>query len=372
MEIVFLIIALGYFAGEIKFKGIKLGNSAVLLVALFFGHIGFEVPTLIRNFGLVFFVASVGLTAGPLFFKTIRQKAYAYFLIGVIIIATGGIITLCISVSFNIPRNLMVGLLTGALTSTPGLAAALNCLDNPMISVGYGIAYPFGVLGVVLFVQLLPRFMHVSVEKESEELAQFIIDMDSESHQTEKELRQSLEPLEPTGILIFICTVFLGTLFGNLEIPLIGETSISLGMSGGPLFLGIIIGNIRQIANKSIEVPKATLDIMREFGLVLFLAGAGTQAGTGFLQVVSEYGVSLFLVGALITLIPMLIGFLLAYKIFKLNILIALGSICGGMTSTPALGSLITTCKTDMVVASYASTYPTALIFIVLLVQLLL
>ena len=97
---------------------------------------------------------------------------------------------------------------------------------------------------------------------------------------------------------------------------------------------------------------------MWEFGLVMFLLEAGSHAGVGFVSVLKAQGVALFFYGALIALVPMFVGFALAAGVFRMEISNALGSICGGMTST---GALISTAGLDDVTASYAATYPVAL-----------
>ena len=109
------------------------------------------------------------------------------------------------------------------------------------------------------------------------------------------------------------------------------------------------------------------LNIFRELGLMLFLIGAGVPAGVNFVNSVEP---RYFLVGIAMTLVPMIIGFVLAKYVFKLSIFNNLGSITGGMTSTPALGTLISVAGTDEVAAAYASTYPIALVLIVLAVKL--
>ena len=108
---------------------------------------------------------------------------------------------------------------------------------------------------------------------------------------------------------------------------------------------------------------------MREFGLAMFLIGAGTKAGAGFVEILMEQGVSLFFYGALMAVVPMLAGYLVASKIFKMGIFNLLGAICGGMTSTPALGTLIEVAGTDDVASAYAATYPVALAAVVLAAQ---
>ena len=115
----------------------------------------------IRDLGLVCFVASVGLIAGPVFFSNFKSRAAAYIVIGIVTIISGA--TLCVASIklLGIPVPLAVGIMNGALTSTPGLAAAIEATGDPSASIGYGIAYPFGVLGVVLFVQIVPKLMKI-------------------------------------------------------------------------------------------------------------------------------------------------------------------------------------------------------------------
>ena len=143
----------------------------------------------------------------------------------------------------------------------------------------------------------------------------------------------------------------------------------ALGTSGGPLIAGLILGHFGHFGRLSVQVEKHVLECLREFGLALFLLGAGSQAGAGFVEILKEHGVMLFLYGALMTLIPMFIGYFFAVKVLHLNLFNTLGSICGGMTSTPALGTLIRVAETDDVASAYAATYPIALVSVVLASQ---
>ena len=114
-------------------------------------------------------------------------------------------------------------------------------------------------------------------------------------------------------------------------------------------------------------MPKEqTLKIFRELGLMLFLIGAGIPGGAEF---VAMFDVMYFVYGVIMTIVPMIIGFLVAKYVVKLSLLNNLGSITGGMTSTPALGTLISTAGTEEVAAAYAATYPIALIAVVLVSQ---
>ena len=362
--IVFSIAVLGYLLGSIEIKGLSLGTSGILLVALVFGHFNLLVPKVLQDVGLISFVTAVGFIAGPGFFRNFKKKAISYVLLGIIIILAGSATCIAIMKLARIPTDLSVGMMSGALTSTPGLAAAIESTKSDTASVGYGIAYPFGVVGVVLFVQLIPKILKIDIAKERERLAA-AAPQNVETVETKKQYRY----LDEFGLLAFAAAAVLGVVIGKISIPLPGGAQFSLGTSGGPLLAGLVMGHFAHIGPVAIDVPKKTLNVVREVGLALFLMGAGTNAGKGFLAVLAQYGVALFLLGAVMTIVPMIIGYILAVKVFKIDVLSALGSICGGMTSTPALGTLMAVTKTEAVAISYAATYPLALIMVVLCCQ---
>ena len=350
--LIFLIAALGYLLGRVEVKGLSLGTSGVLLVALVFGHFGLVAPATIKTLGLCVFVGAVGVIAGPVFFKNFKKGALQYIILGLVTILSGALICVLAIKLLKLPVALSAGLMTGALTSTPGLAAALEATGDPMSSVGYGIAYPFGVLGVVLFVQLMPRILHTDVTAEMAEMVRMSKEAEALAEGKNKIV------VEPLGFFEFAVTIALGVLIGNVKIPLGPSASFSLGTSGGPLIIGLLIGHFGHVGSINLRPPKQTMNVMREFGLCMFLIGAGTEAGQGFVDVLKEYGAGLFLVGAIMTLVPM-----------EMKTMDSLGSITGGMTSTPALGTLIQVAGTDAVAVSYAATYPVALVMVVLSAQ---
>ena len=359
-----LIAALGYFVGGIKIKGIELGTAGVLLVALVFGHFGVEIPSIVRNLGLSLFVGSVGFIAGPKFFRDFKTNAASYILLGFVIILSGAVTSVLVSKLGGIRPELSVGLLTGALTSTPGLAAAQEAAGElaDLATTGYAIAYPFGVIGVVLFVQLMPRILKVDM---ADERAHF------EAAHTAKVKRYDgwLFKFDQGGFFAFMLSIVLGIVLGNVHIPLPGGASFSLGTTGGPLIMGLLFGHFAHFGHLDVTVPIEELKTFRELGLMLFLIGAGVSGGAGFVDTLKEEGFMLFIYGALMTLIPMFVGYFVASKVLKLRLLNNLGSITGGMTSTPALGTLISVAKTDDVASAYAATYPIALVAVVLCSQ---
>lgn len=358
---IFLIGFLGYMIGGIKVWSIELGTAGVLLAALIFGHYGIIVPDVVREMGLVFFVTSVGFVAGPNFFRNFKQNAASYVLIGIFMIISSAVSCVLIIKLSGISPALAVGLLTGALTSTPGLAAAVEAAGDYgyLASIGYGIAYPFGVVSVVLFVQLIPKILKADMAKEREAL---VMDANNKA----KPVLDNLYSFDSGGFFAICLAAVLGFLLGKIAVTLPGGSKFSLGNSGGPLIIGLIFGHFGHLGKINISVKKPVLETLRELGLMLFLIGAGTKAGQGFVEVLKEYGFMLFVYGAVMAIIPMTVGYCLADKTLKISILNNLGAITGGMTSTPALGALIEIAKTDDVASSYAATYPIALVTVVL------
>ena len=125
--------------------------------ALLFGHFGVSIPKELGNFGLVLFIFTIGIQAGPGFFDSFRTKGKTLILITMLIVASASLTAVGLKYAFGIDTPSVVGLIAGALTSTPGLAVAIDSTNSPLASIAYGIAYPFGVIGVILFVKLLPR-----------------------------------------------------------------------------------------------------------------------------------------------------------------------------------------------------------------------
>ncbi len=172
--VLFLVIALGIAAGKMNFKGVRFDLSAVIFVALIFGYfyhefqVDFVLPPIIQDIGLVLFIYTIGMQAGPSFFSAFREQGIRLMVLAAIIVVTGAALAVGISFSSGISMPLMTGLFTGALTSTPGLAAAIEASGSPLASIGYGVAYPFGVLGVILFIKVSPKIFRVDVLQEEE------------------------------------------------------------------------------------------------------------------------------------------------------------------------------------------------------------
>lgn len=364
--IIFLIMVLGYALGHVNFFGLKFGASAILIVALFFGHFGFEVPKFLAKIGLVLFLAPIGLMAGPSFMANIKKNGLSFLAISFITVAIGGVLIVLVSKVFDIDLALSMGLATGAMTSTSMLGTVKSLTTSNLPGVGYGIAYAFGVVGVVLIVQLMPKILKVDVEEENKKL---ILPKDN-SNLAKKDIG-SLIDFEKNGLFPVALASTLGILLGSIKIP-IGSVSLSLGAGGGALIAGLVLGHYGRLGRINLVVSSERLSLVRDLGLAFFLLESGVSAGTGFVEVVSQYGIKLFFAGVILTLVPALISLFISYKVFKLPLFAALGATTGSMTSAPSLGALLQVTNGDDKVSSfYAATQPTATVMMVFLPQII-
>jgi len=516
--ILFLIITIGILIGKIKVFGITLDSSAVIFIALLFGHYGFGVPDIFQQIGLIFFIYSIGIQAGPGFFETFQKKGFLLIVIAATIVITGGLITFVAAYSFEIDLKLAVGLFTGALTSTPGLAAAIESSNSPLASIGYGIAYPFGVIGVIVFVRLAPKIFRFDVRKAEKEYEQdiaedhpeiisknFIVGNDNILNKTigSLEIRsmtganisrivhdgiafvpdadsvlqkgdlikavgiaQSLRKIEllvgketkeeiprsgefdvqwilvtnkkvvrktlgelnlfntynatvtrirrsgiditpnagshirfgdklmvasskesmPTVIKLFgnnvkmlneadflpiSAGIVIGVLLGILDIPIPGGGIFNLGLSGGVLISGLILSRIGKTGPIIWNVSGPANQLLRQIGLLFFLAAVGTQAGETLLETVKANGLTLILVGVVLTILPMIISAVIGVFVFKINILSVFGTLVGGMTSTPGLSAVDSMTDSNAPSIAYATVYPFALVIMIICAQIL-
>lgn len=380
---VFFIAAIGYMIGKVTVKGINLGTAGVFIVALVYGcllygnlqdqlmaeNVSFCVEALkiVENMGLIFFVTSVGFIAGPNFFGNLKRNFKSYVLLGlVIILAAAATCVVCIVAGSGFSdldheqfRAILVGILSGALTSTPAFSASKAAVGpqlEALVSVGYGIAYLFGVIGVVLFVQIVPKVMKADMAQEVEKIT-------AKGGEKRKKSGQALVEVDEFGFMAFSLAAVIGILIGSLI-----YRHFSLTTTGGCLLTALVFGHFGHIGRVSIVPRGSTLKMLRELGLMLFLIGAGVSGGAKFVEFFDPI---YFLYGAVMTILPMIIGFFVAKNLLKLPLLNNLGSITGGMTSTPALGTLINMAGTEDIAAAYAATYPIALIAVVLASQLI-
>ncbi|OQA40952.1 MAG: Aspartate/alanine antiporter [Chloroflexi bacterium ADurb.Bin325] len=524
MLVLFAILALGSWLGHLSFRGVSLGTAAVFFVGLAFGHFGLTVPKPIMDLGLLLFLYAVGLQAGPRFFRTFRKQGIQFVVIAGIAIGAAAVVTAGLAWVFRLPFALAAGMFTGALTNTPALAGALDAISRiapdqaATVSVGYGIAYPFSVVGVTLLTQFLPRLLRRDVKAAEEQWlaaqlaeqpalqkAQFRVSnpnldgkrldeldthrlsqvnisrvrkgqqvilgtpdvtlhlgdvvlvvgapdelakmrlfigeevdvpMEAGSRVVSRDLyvseaslvgkrlmdlrvwdrhniiitrirRQGLEitpvgtsmldlgdtlrvvgdeqaiaqfarlvsgntrRIEETDMVPFLIGLVLGVGLGLAPFQLPNGLTIKLGAAGGAFLVSLVLGHFGRIGPFRLYVPAAARNLSRELGLMLFLGGAGANAGTQLFAVIRQQGGDVFAIAAVITLTAVVLTLLLTHVIYKMNLLSTLGLLAGVMTNPPALATAGNQTSTDVPAVTYASAFPVVLIFKILLAQLL-
>ncbi len=210
-----LVIAFGVILGKIKIFGVSLGVTFVLFVGILVGHFQLTVDTqilnFIREFGLILFIFSIGLQVGPGFFSSFKRGGLILNGLAVLIVLLNIVVAIAIFFGFgNISASSLVGVLSGAVTNTPGLGAAQQALTEvagttpetaeqiKSMAMGYAAAYPLGVLGIILSMILIKVFFRISLENEQK-------DLDKENEQSQ--LVPHVITLQVTNELIFNRTV---------------------------------------------------------------------------------------------------------------------------------------------------------------------
>ena len=522
--VLFLVIGLGISLGNVKIKGINFDTSAVIFVAIFFGYIynlygiNFNIPPIIQSVGLVLFIYTIGMQAGPSFFSSFKEQGTKLITLSAITVLSGAITAISISYFYDVDMNMMSGLLTGALTSTPGLAASIEASQSSLASIGYGIAYPFGVLGVILFVKLGPVLFRVNVKKEEQSFIEdstsntpiiinknliisnenangktindlrirfmtkanisrvmkpnqlptsptsdtiletgdiikavgtenalkrieillgkitdieiprsgtydvkwYVISNDAVVNKTIRELNlfenysatitrirrsgidlsphpntkikygdkilvssskgnvsavtqlfgDSLKRIGQTSFLPVAFGIVIGILLGAIAIPL-GSIHLKLGLTGGVLLASIFLSWKGKVGQIIWNLSGPANQILRQFGLLLFLTPVGLKAGQSLTLAIEKHGFILFLYGALITLIPMITTVLVGRYLMKINFLSILGALTGGMTSTPGLSATDSMTESDAPQIAYAAVYPFSLVLIIIVAEIM-
>jgi putative transport protein len=170
----FIIIGIGIMLGKVSYRGMSLDSSAVIFVAMLYGYamysqgVEFALPGIIQQVGLMLFIFTIGMQAGPTFFEVYKVQGRKLISMAFLAVVAGAVTTFVLATFFKVDHKISVGLFSGALTSTPGLAAAIEATGSSLASIGYGIAYPFGVIGVILFVRLAPKIFATNMAKEEQ------------------------------------------------------------------------------------------------------------------------------------------------------------------------------------------------------------
>lgn len=362
--IFFLVTALGLLLGKVKIGTFSLETSGCLFAGLVFGYFGYKVNHDLFTFSLIIFVASVGLLAAKDIGYVVKKYGFQFAFLGLFITFIGAAATYVFTITYGktIDPYLVSGVYTGAYTSSPGLAAAVEATNNNLnITIGHAVAYPVGVLIVILFMNLAPAIFRIDAKKERE----------AYTAERAKDTAQDYGATKNFSWIAFSLAVVAGIIIGNIPIPVPGVGIIKLESTGGVLISALLLGYIGKIGPVDFRMSKNVLANLREMGLAFFLTVVGLEGGAGFVGVVQKYGIILLVIAFIGGAVGMIGGFLVGRYVFRINWVLLSGAICGGMTSTPGLGAAVEAAGTDEVAAGYGAAYPFALFGMVLFTILL-
>lgn len=520
----------GVIIGKIRFKSLKLGIAGVLFSGLILGHFGAkadpEVLHFIREFGLILFVYAIGIDVGPRFVNSFRSEGIKLNLFAGGIVLGGFIIAWLFFKFGGVSPSVITGIMSGAVTNTPGLGAAQQVLTDigkpdeaATAGMGYAIAYPFGVIGIILAMVFLRLIFGIRIDKEvtdyknqfqslrqklesvvititnpnligqkisyinefidkelvisrilrndvylvatqdleikegdviigvsalqyiknlrikignvriaekkeiSGDLAMFHVLVTNRKYagktiqqigiyrryeanitrifragteilptrgstvefgdtvrivgkrdllpEIRNELGNSVEELaHPNTIPIFI-GIALGVIIGSVPIFIPGlPAPAKLGLAGGPLIIAIILGNQRRFKSFDFYMTPGANMMIRELGIILFLACVGLSSGSRFVSTFMNGGYMWMLYGATITFIPIVIAGVIA-RLMKYNYLKICGIISGAMTDPPALEFANSLAPVHAQSTAYATVYPLTMFLRILAAQAL-
>lgn len=472
----FLAIGIGYLVGQISIGGFSLGVGAVLFVGLAIGAFApkAQITGPIGLTGLIMFLYCIGILYGRQFFEgMIGTAGRKYNLLAFVAVVAGLLVALGLGQIFDVKIGHTLGLYAGSMTSTATLQAALDVMGSKDPSIGYSVAYPFGVIGPILCIYFMtqrvqPKFppkvqrFHMAeitlgdncAGRTLEDLAkdlggdvqvtmvrkahQNVVPSDnltmasgdglmvvSEREEAIAEAAKRLGKLEPGRIVkdrsaldyirVFVAKanligvplarlplpsgfpvhllhvrrydvdlvpsadlaleygdrvgvlmppekkeevrryfgdtvkaaaefsyvslgigMVLGVLLGLIPIPIPGVGTVTLGIGGGPLIVALILGKLRQTGPMIWVMPLPANIVLRNFGLAMFLAAVGINAGTPFVRTISETGFSLLLIGAAVLLTTVLIVLLVGYYLLRIPYDDLVG-VASGATGNPAI-----------------------------------
>jgi putative transport protein len=171
-----LVVAIGVMFGKIKIAGVSFGVTWILFIGIIFGYLGFNINEhllhFVKEFGLILFVYSVGLQVGPGFFSAFRKGGLSLNIIAMVVVAVGIALTVILHYVTGLSITTMVGILSGAVTNTPGLGAAQQTFTDltgnnaPETAMAYAVAYPLGVVGCILSLLVMRYIFKIDVKKE--------------------------------------------------------------------------------------------------------------------------------------------------------------------------------------------------------------
>jgi len=443
--LIFLVIVTGVLFGKIKFGNFTFGASGTLFTGLFFGWLVFFIEGIIGksdlfavneainkklqgliissqffDFFIIIFITAVGLTAAKDIVLIMKKYGAKFIFLAIVTPLIGLCVCYPIVLAFShgdMATNpyQVSGVFTGALTSSPGLAAAIETSgregmkvgeeypeadderkqeildivspniklypeDVPALSeeqiaayaekrtidvgVGHAVGYPFGLTFVVLAPSFFPILFRVRIKDEWDS---FNRDLAREPGD------ETLNPVKPGtfSILAFFFVAIVGQLIGAISVPLGSLGPFSLGSVGGTLVAALVLGSRGKILGLDFRMDENILGTLRQVSICFILGIVGLRSGGEFVNAIAHSGFALIITSLLLVSITATACMFIGRYVLKLNWIVLAGAFCGALTSTPGLAAAINALKSDKPASSYGAVYPFALLMKVIVVIVL-
>lgn len=363
------------------------------------------------TFFLLLFLVSIGLKVGNSIGMIFKRYGIKFVIIGVSIpvvsmIASCVLYGTVLSSNQSITPFETIGMYAGSMTTTPGYGTALDAAGNvdyaklyeesnaegrtkilnkidptgaltaentaylneeqitaykdeasSAISLGYTVAFPMGVLVIVVMISILPKLFRIDIEKEKEAYQKEINEAGGIATGRE----------QPLNFMIISLVGLIGILVGGITIPLGGLGSFSLGTAGGVLLSALILSYIGKIGPLNFRMDSKSLGIMYQMGLTFFMAVVGLRYGYDVVVSLMGSGLALAISAVVVEAVAVLVSFFIGHKLFGLNWIILSGAIAGGCTSAPGLGAAISSTGSEEPTTGYGAAQPFAILANVLL-----
>ena len=404
-------IIIGYFVTRWA-QGVQEGEAAYQTAAGILKN--GVVANIFFIFFLLLFLLSIGLKVGGSIGTIFKKYGFKFVVIGVSIPLVSMLMAVVLQFAVlgnnDVTEHETAGMFAGAMTSTPGYGTALdasNAIDyktmytegenkqkeemlkiiDPSgeltventtelsaeqantykeamaskVSLGYTVAFPMGVLVIVVLISLLPRIFHIDLEKEKAEYEKEIKQIEN---------KKENEKIQPLNFMTMAVAAVIGIMIGNINIPLGDLGTFSLGTAGGVLLAALILSYIGKIGPLNFRMDPKGLGYLYQMGLTFFMAVVGLRYGYDVVSSLTGSGLILALSAVVVEAVAVIASFFIGHKIFKLNWIILSGAIAGGCTSAPGLGAAISSTGSEEPTTGYGAAQPFAILANVLLATL--
>jgi len=281
--LLFVVASIGYLLGSIELKGSSIGVAAVLFTGLAFGAINenFKIPDIVFNIGLILFVYSIGLSSGPAFFKSYKKNGLRDFGFIMAMLALSGIIAIIIFALFGMSAATITGIYSGSTTNTPALAGVIDYINNvsgkegaSLVNdavIGYSLSYPMGVMGGIIAIILMERWLKIDYDAEKRSLRK---EYPSDAYLSSATVQLMNESMDGRTLRDIRKDYKWDVVFGRIirgDITKISNWDLELKLGDIVMLVGAkeelnkAIEDIGQITNSHLEYDRSQYDVRRIF-----------------------------------------------------------------------------------------------------------